>query len=99
MDILVDGSLVVAATVILGFILNQAVTWAGLELSELAKKLIVFAVAVAITGYSAYRGGLPVPPTGDPMTFAAYLLAAAGAVFKVAQPIYDTIWQGLVRAK
>lgn len=98
MDIVVDGGLVVAATVILSFVLNQAAAWAGLELSELARKLVVFVVAVGLTGYSAYQGGLPVPPSGDPMELAAFLLAGAAAVFKVAQPAYDKIWQGLLRA-
>ena len=98
MDIVVDGTLVTLATVILAFILNQAAAWAGLELSELAKKLVVFAVAVGLTGFSAYRGGLPVPPSGDPMELAAFLLAGATAVFKVAQPVYDKIWQELIKA-
>ena len=98
MDIVVDGSLVVAATVILAFILNQAASWAGLELSLFAKKLVVFAVAVGLTGYSAYRGGLAVFPTDDPMALAAALLAASTTVFKVAQPVYDRIWSGLVDA-
>mgnify|MGYP001560938705 FL=1 len=98
MDIVVDGGLVVAETVILSFILNQAAAWVGLELSALARKLVVFVVAVGLTGYSAYQGGLPVGPSGDPMELAAFLLAGATAVFKVAQPVYDKIWQGLLRA-
>jgi len=32
------------------------------------------------------------------MELAAFLLAAATTVFKVAQPVYDKIWQGLLRA-
>ena len=98
MDIVVDGTLVTLATVVLAFILNQAAAWAGLELSELAKKLVVFAVAVGLTGFSAYRGGLPVPPSGDPMELAAFLLAGATVVFKTAQPLYDKIWQELIKA-
>ena len=98
MDIVVSGTLVTAVTVILGFILNQGAAWVGLELSALAQKLVVFVVAVGLTGYSAYQGGLPVPPSGDPMELAAFLLAGAAAVFKVAQPVYDKIWQGLLRA-
>jgi hypothetical protein len=98
MDIVVSGGLVTAVTVILAFILNQGLKWAGIEISELAKKLVVFVVAVALTGYSAYQGGLPVPPSGDPMELAAFLLAGATTVFKVAQLVYDKLWQGLVKA-
>ena len=99
MDIVVGGGLVTAATVILAFILNRAAAWAGLELSVLAKKLVVFAVAVGLTGYSAYSGGLPQFPTEDPMLLATFLLTFASAVFKVAQPVYDTIWTALLEAE
>ena len=98
MDIVVDGGLVTVATVILAFVLNQAAAWAGLEVSELAKKLVVFAVAVGLTGFSAYKGGLPVPPSGDPLELAAFLLAGATAVFKASEAVYDKLWQGLVKA-
>ena len=98
MEIIVDGGAVTVATVILAFILNQAAAWAGIELSELARKLVVFVVAVGLVGYFAYRGGFALPASGDPMELAAYLLAAATTVFKVAQPVYDKIWQGLLRA-
>ena len=98
MEIVVNGTLVTAATVILAFILNQVASWAGLELSEFAKKLVVFVVATGLTGYSAYNGGLPIPPSGDPMELALFLLAGSTAVFKVAQPVYDKIWQSLLRA-
>ena len=98
MEIIVDGGLVTVATVITAFILNQAAAWAGLELSEIARKLVVFVVAVGLVGYSAYQGDLALPASSDPMELAAYLLAAATTVFKVAQPVYDKIWQGLLSA-
>jgi len=97
MDIVVSGALVTAASVILAFILNQGAAWAGLGLSELAKKLVVFVVAVGLTGYTAYQGGISLP-SGDPMQLSVALLAYATAVFKVAQPLYDKIWQNLLAA-
>ena len=98
MDIVVDVTLVTAATVILAFIVNQGAAWAGLELSTLAKKLVVFVVAVALTGYAAvHQGSLPLP-TDDPMALAAALLAYSTAVFKAAQPVFDKIWTGLLNA-
>ena len=98
MDIVVDGTLVTAATVILAFILNQVAAWAGLELSVLAKKLVVFVAAVGLTGYSAYQGGFPLPTGSEPFELGFALLASATAVFKVAQPIYDSIWKKLIAA-
>ena len=98
MEIVVDGTLVTFATVILAFILNQVAAWAGLELSVLAKKLVVFAAAVGLTGYSAYQGGFPLPVGSEPFELGFALLASATAVFKVAQPIYDSIWKKLIAA-
>ena len=98
MDIVVDGGLVTVATVILAFILNQATRWAGVELSVLARKLVVFVAAVGVTGYSAYRGGLPIPPAGDPMELVLFLLVGSTAVFKAAQLVYDRIWEKLLSA-
>ena len=98
MDIVVDGTLVTVATVILAFILNQVAAWAGLELSVLAKKLVVFVAAVGLTGYSAYQGGFPLPVGSEPFELGFALLASATAVFKVAQPIYDSIWKKLIAA-
>ena len=98
MEIVVNGTLVTVVTVILGFILNQGAAWAGLELSTLAKKLVVFAAAVGLTGYSAYQGGFPLPTGAEPFELAFALLASAAVVFKTAQPIYDLIWQKLIAA-
>ena len=98
MDIVVDGASVTALTVIVAFILNRGAAWAGLELSTLAKKLVVFVAAVGLTGYSAYNGGFESLPFEDPLALASALLAQATVIFKVAQPVYDKIWQGLVRA-
>ena len=99
MDIVVPAGLVTVATVVLAFVINQALKWAKVELSETVKKGIVFAVATGLTGYFGYQAGFPLgDPAADPMGFALALLAAATAVFKVAQPIYDRVWQGLLAA-
>ena len=63
MDIVVPAGLVTAATVIVAFVINQALKWAKVELSETVKKGIVFAVATGLTGYFGYRAGFPL---GDP---------------------------------
>ena len=99
MDIVLSESAVVAVTVILSFIVNQALVWAGVSLSELAKKLVVFAAATGLTGYAAYQGGLSLPTGDDPMVLATALVANAGLVFKASQPIYDRLWKGLLNAK
>ena len=98
MDIVVNAGLVTVATVFLAFFFNQVATRLGLELSELARKLIVFVVATAITGYSAYSGGLPLPPTGDPMQLVIFLLGAATTVFKASQVVYDKLLKDVFRA-
>ena len=98
MNIVINGTLVTVVTVVLAFILNQGAAWAGLELSTLAKKLVVFAVATGLTGYTAvHSGGFPLP-TDDPMALATALLAYSTAVFKIAQPVYDQIWTALLEA-
>ena len=98
MDIVINWSIVTVATVILAFVLNQALKWAGVELSANVKKAIVFAAAVGLSGYFAYAGGVELPDPSDPFAFAAALLGMATAVFKAAQAIYDKLWQGLLRA-
>mgnify|MGYP001600949853 FL=1 len=98
MDIVVDGTLVTVATVVLAFLFNQIAARFGLELSQLARKLVVFAVAIGLTGYSAYKGGLPLPPSGDPMELALFLLSSGTVVFKVAQTVYDRIARDVFEA-
>ena len=98
MDIVVDGTLVVVATSILAFLLNQVALRFGLELTESQRKLVVFTVAVGLTGYSAYQGGLPLPAAGDPLEFALALVGQAGIVFKSAQVVYDQILRGVFEA-
>ena len=99
MEIVVNWAAVTAVTVILGFILNQALAWAGVSLSMNVKKTIVFVVSVGLVGYFAYSGGIQLPdPGADPFQFAAALLAASTAVFKVAEAVYDKIWKELVTA-
>jgi hypothetical protein len=99
MDIVINWSLVTAASVILGFILNQVAAWAGLEISQVAKKGVVFAVALALSGYFAYSGGFDLPdPAADPAVFALALGSIATSAFKVAQQVYDRFWVNLVAA-
>ena len=99
MEIVVNWAAVTAITVILGFILNQALAWAGVSLSANVKKAIVFVVSVALVGYSAYSGGVQLPdPAADPFQFAAAVLAVATAVFKVSEAVYDKIWKELLSA-
>ena len=99
MDIVVSEGAILVATVILSFIVNQGLVWAGVSLSELAKKLVVFTAATGLTGLAAYKGGLALPVGGDPMVLATALVANAGLVFKAAQPVYDRLWKGLLNAK
>ena|SRR3990167_8491130 len=99
MEIVVDGGLVMLATVLLAFILNQGSKLVGLELSEIAKKLIVFTVAVGLTGYSALKGGVAIPVGSSPFDTASFVLVFATSVFKVAQTVYDQLWRPLSEAK
>ena len=99
MEIVVNWTVVTAASVVLAFILNQALKWAGLELSEGIRKGIVFAVAVGLSAYSAYAGGFELPDVAvDPFAYALALLSLATASFKAAQKVYDVLWQGLLKA-
>lgn len=104
-DIVVDGALVTGASVILAFVLNQAYTWlrgkfeALPELTEKAKKTVVFLVAAGLAGYSGLRLDVALPdPAADPALFATTLLAFATAVFKAAQVVYDRVWSALLEA-
>lgn len=90
-EIVVNPALITGATVLLGFIINTVLVKAGISLSDLAKKLVVFTVAVGLTAYAAHQGGLPQNPPSDPAELALYLLTFATAVFKVAQVVYDQI--------
>jgi MFS-type transporter involved in bile tolerance (Atg22 family) len=98
MDIVVNAGLLTVATVFLAFFFNQVATRLGWKLSELARKLIVFVVATAVTGYSAYQGGLPLPPADDPMQLAVFLLSITTSVFKVAQVTYDKLLKDVFEA-
>ena len=104
-DIVVDGGLVVGATVVLSFLLNQAYAAARKaleawtkgrlilpELGEGAKKAVVLGASVGITGYS----GLALIPAGSPPEL---LLAYGTAVFKASQAVYDKIGKAVLRAK
>ena len=97
-EIVINWSIVTGATVLLGFVINQALTYFDVDLSGQAKKLIVFLVAVGLSGYFAWQGGYELPGVEDPMVFALALLSLAVSAFKVAQQVYDVIWQNLLKA-
>ena len=97
-EIVVNWSIVTGASVLLGFIINQALAYFDVSLSAQYKKLIVFLVAVGLSGYFAWSGGYELPGAEDPMVFALALVSLAGSAFKVAQQIYDVIWQRLLKA-
>jgi len=98
-EIVVNWTIVTGASVLLGFIINQALAYFDVDLSGQAKKVIVFLVAVGLSGYFAWSGGYELPIAGDdPMVFALALVSLAGSAFKVAQQIYDVIWQRLLKA-
>ncbi len=99
-EIVVNETLVIGATVILGFVINQIAAWAGIEVSANAKKGIVFVVAVGLSAFAMFEAGLPDLPdvAADPTGFGLALLGVATLNFKIAQAVYDRIWQGLLRA-
>jgi len=99
-EIVVNEGLVIAATVLLGFIFNQALAYFGVELEAKYKKLIVFALAVGLSAYAMTQAGLPELPdvAADPSQFALALLGVATLNFKIAQAVYDRLWQALIRA-
>ena len=97
-NIVVSETLAIAVVVISGFIVNRAAALAGLKLSELAKKLVVFVLATAAAGYAAYQGYVPVAGD-DPLALAVSLVANAGFIFKAAQPVYDRAWKALLAAE
>lgn len=98
-EIVINWGIVTTATVLLGFVINQAASWVGLDLSGNVKRSVVFGVAVALSGYFAYTGGYDLPdPGADPAVFALALLSLATSAFKVAQQIYDKFWTNLLSA-
>ena len=98
-EIVVVEGLVIAFTVILGFIINQAAAWAGFSFSEVAKKAVVFVVVTGLSAVAMVEAGLPELPdvAADPIGFALALLSVAVLNFKIAQPVYDKLWKGLLR--
>jgi hypothetical protein len=99
-EIVVNESLVIAATVLLGFIFNQVLAYFGIELETKYKKLIVFVLAVGLSAYAMTQAGLPGLPdvSADPSEFALMLLGVATLNFRVAQVVYDRLWQALLQA-
>jgi len=100
-EIVVSEGLVIAATVILGFIVNQAAAWAGFSFSDNAKKTVVFGISVGLSAFAMAEAGLPELPdvATDPLVFALTLLSVATLNFKIAQPVYTKLWKGLLKAK
>ena len=98
-EIVINWSIVTGASVLLGFIINQGLAYFDIDISSQAKKLVVFGVAVGLSGYFAVSGGYDLPdPGADPAVYALALLSLATSAFKAAQKVYDVIWQNLVRA-
>ena len=98
-EIIIIWTIVTTASVLLGFIINQALAYFNVELSVQVKKAVVFAVAVALSGYFASTGGYDLPVLGDdPSLYALALLSLATSAFKVAQLVYDKLWMELVDA-
>ena len=104
-DIVVNATLVTAATVVLAFVLNQGYSllatylakWSGGRiklpaLGEFGKKAVVAGVSLGMTGYS----GLALLPAGSPPELP---LAYGTAVFKASEKVYDELWQRLLKAK
>ena len=100
-EIVINWSIVTAASVLVGFVINQALAYFDINLSGRAKKYVVFAVAVGLSGYFALSGGydfyLP-DPGADPAVYALALLSLATSAFKTAQVVYDKLWSSLVAA-
>ena len=97
-EIVINWSIVTAASVLLGFIVNQALAYFDVNLEAQYKKLVVFIVALGLSGYFAWSGGYDLPGAEDPMVFALALASFAGSAMKVAQQIYDRLWTALVKA-
>ena len=52
-EIIINWTIVTTASVLLGFIINQVLAYFNVKLSAQIKKAVVFAVAVALSGYFA----------------------------------------------
>jgi len=98
-EIVINWGIVTTLSVLLGFVINQVLAYFGVRLSVQVKKSVVFAVAVAASAYFASTGGYELPPLGDdPAIYALALLSLATSAFKVAQLVYDRLWQELIAA-
>ena len=98
-EIIINWTTVMGVSVLLGFVINQALAYFNVRLSDQVKKAVVFAVAVVMSAFFASNGGYELPALGeDPAVYALALLSLATSAFKVAQLIYDKLWQELVAA-
>ncbi len=109
-EIVIDLGLLTAATVVLGFVLNQGYTlvagvlrkrWPRIpeKISSTGKKGVVFLTAVGVTIVSADLGFIALPPVADnPAAYASALVGYIGVAFKTAEDVYDHFWQALVAA-
>lgn len=110
-DIVVNWGTVASATLLLGFLLNQGYVFVSQllrkipffsdrlpeSLSDATKKVVVYVSAVLMTVSFADFSGL-MPDVSDPSLFVSAIFAYATTVYKVAQSIYDRLWQPLIRA-
>lgn len=97
-EIVINWGIVTAASVLLGFVVNQALAYFGVKLSLQYKKLVVFIVSLGLSGYFAYSGGFELPGVEDPMAFGLALVSLATSAMKAAQVIYDRLWKALLKA-
>jgi len=100
MEIVIDWGIVTLLTVPLGYLANLALGWVagklGKEYGTIAKKVVVYAGAIGLAFYFAFEQGASLPPIGDdPGGFILALAMLATLAFKVAQEIYDRLWQKL----
>ena len=101
MDIVVDWAVVSLVTVVLAWVVNEGVPLLGRlfkqawALSDQVKKGVAFLSDIGLVYTWKPPVALPDPST-DTFLFIESLLAQATLVFKVAQPVYDYIWKGLI---
>jgi hypothetical protein len=93
-EVIINWAGVAGAAVLVGWLLNGGANLIGLDLSENAKKAVVFAVSAGLAGYFAFQQLPEIPAAADdPAAFALLFLGIVTATFKAAQQIYDRLWQ------
>ena len=92
-ELLAEAGLTVFAPVLVSWLVIRGLRLAGLSLSVLAQKWVVYGLSV---GSVALFSPVALPDLGlDPGVYVGALLAEATGVFKAAQAIYDKGWKAL----